>query len=393
MKKLARIAFVLSACALLADPLFAALAPVESRSSQGNSNRSQGSTISDPIPPTPVFTGTNQTVSASSGSASASTSARNSKNTHPPVASGSGYPMTSQDRAAHLTLSQIENLQREVSELRGLVETQDHTIKQLKKSQQDLYLDLERRLNQLQNAGQRATAATSTTKAATSSSNAATIGAQPAVKSAKPAGAPAVAGAKTAATGLKTAPGKSTVSVNANANAHTNASIHDNADDDVDELENSNDKVALSKSSQTTNSGNIALMGEKETYQNAYGFVRSKKYDEAIEGLQDYLNRFQKGEQAPHAHYWLGEVYMVQWHNDKSNHGLLEKATHEFINITREYPNHPKTADALLKLGLIEIDKGNPDKAQQYLSQVKSRYPGSAAARIAENRLQQLPAD
>ena len=81
---------------------------------------------------------------------------------------------------------------------------------------------------------------------------------------------------------------------------------------------------------------------------------------------------------------------MVQWQADKSNTALIDKASQEFKNITTKFPNHIKAQDAVLKLGLIEIDKGNVDAARYYLSEVKTRYPGTAAARIADTRLQQL---
>ena len=54
-----------------------------------------------------------------------------------------------EDRAALLSLKHLETLKQEISELRGLVETQAHEIQQLKKSQQDFYTDLDKRINQL----------------------------------------------------------------------------------------------------------------------------------------------------------------------------------------------------------------------------------------------------
>lgn len=400
-KKPATALLALAFCCAGANSALAALAPVESRSGSG-------ATSSQPAASQPIFSGTNK-VAAASPTRSGNQSATNS-----------GYPMTAEDRAAHLTFSQIENLQRELGELRGLVETQEHTIKQLKKSQQDLYLDLERRLNQLQNSGQKTTAAASISptavnaasktaakptatgnKANPASSAAGTTGGsasasgviQPAKPAAKtvsmkedPAGSTTGSSASTSGSSKATAAGVA-AKVSA-ANVDTVNVVAEDVDLESNVIESSS---AASINNSHVNKGK--LLGEQETYQNAYSFVRSKKYAEAVAGLQDYLRRFQKGEQAPQAHYWLGEVYMVQWQNDKNNLALLEKAANEFTSITNEYPNHPKTADALLKLGLIEINKGNQDNAAQYLSEVKSRYPGSAAARIAENRLQQLSAD
>lgn len=387
--------FTLNVYCFMTNPLSAALAPVESRNANsGASSGSNSGTTSQPISSPRVFSGTDRLAAgANSGSAtrsspetksnpqaansssSVSTSAHANSNSNPNANPRSSYPMTAQDRAAHLTLSQIENLQREVSELRGLVETQEHTIKQLKKSQQDLYLDLERRLNQLQNSGSATVTATAkantvatnsvsasntSNKAQSATSNGSQLsGSQKVVKTTK----------TTAAKGVSTvANGASTDKISA-----SDSSVSGNSLDKLDK--------------------SAKVSGDQEAYQQAYAFVRSKKYPEAISALQEYLVQYKNGVQAPQAHYWLGEVYMLQWQSDKNNQSLLEKAANEFNSITTEYPNHPKTADALLKLGLIEIDRGNPDSATQYLSLVKTRYPGSAAARVAENRLQQLAAD
>src|SRR5690349_5070315 len=70
----------------------------------------------------------------------------------PMVYSGESSARSSvtEDRAALLSLKHLESLKQEISELRGLIETQDHEIQQLKKSQQDFYTDLDKRINQAQ---------------------------------------------------------------------------------------------------------------------------------------------------------------------------------------------------------------------------------------------------
>ena len=86
----------------------------------------------------------------------------------------------------------------------------------------------------------------------------------------------------------------------------------------------------------------------------------------------------------------MGEVYMVEWQKDPQNKTLLDKASHAFSNIPSQFPGNSKVSDALLKLGIIENEKGNAAGARKYFTDVKNRYPGSAAARIAETRLKQL---
>jgi tol-pal system protein YbgF len=247
-------------------------------------------------------------------------------------AAASNGTTATEERTARLTLKQIEDLKQEISELRGLVEVQDHEIQQLKKSQQEFYLDLDKRLKQVRiedsNDKQK--------------NNVSAAGKVPAISK-----APAV----------------------------TPVTVPTEATD--------NEYVPVAPA--------VVAETEKESFGSAYTLVRTKRYAEAVRAFKEYLTKFPTGQHAPNAHYWLGEVYMSQWQaTHKTKKELLEKANQEFLNITSQFPTHQKVTDALLKLGLIEHEKGDLEAARQYLTEVKDRYPGSAAARIAETRLEQL---
>ena len=54
------------------------------------------------------------------------------------------------------------------------------------------------------------------------------------------------------------------------------------------------------------------------------------------------------------------------------------------------YPTHDKAAGGLLKLGLSQFGQGDAAKAEQTLAQVVTRFPGSDAARTAQDRLQSI---
>ena len=58
-----------------------------------------------------------------------------------------------QSRGLVEMLTRLEQLQQEVQRLRGEVEVQGHTLEQLKQRQRDLYLDVDRRLQQLESGG------------------------------------------------------------------------------------------------------------------------------------------------------------------------------------------------------------------------------------------------
>jgi len=212
--------------------------------------------------------------------------------------------------ASHITLKQIELLKQEISELRGLVEMQEHELRRVKKSQQDFYIDLDKRVDLL---------------------------------------------------------GKSLVSKDNLKAALPTPKTEEESDAASEKV----DPLALS---------------DKESFELAYSRVRSKEYVKAIVAFQSYLERFPQGEQVVNAHYWIGESYLARWQDD-SNTEFLNKARDSFLTITSHFPTHQKATDALLKMGLVEESKGDIEAAKRYLSEVKDRYPGSAAARVATAHL------
>jgi tol-pal system protein YbgF len=289
-----------------------------------------------------------------------------------------------EEHAARLTLKQIEELKQEISELRGLIEVQEHEIQQLKKSQQDFYLDLDKRLGQLQSEGPKAK------RKITVSAND-TVEIKEKISEVETLDASKVANAMGRAKGEPPQEGASQKSQDIHLEAVAPAAVK------VEEapairLQSSNTVVSdpLSQPTQASENVNLAPTVEKDLFESAYKMVRAKRYSEAVRAFRDYLTKFPTGEHAANAHYWLGEVYMSQWQTNKTKTELLDKANQEFLNITSKFPTHQKVTDALLKLGLIENEKGNLEAARQYLTEVKDRYPGTAAARIAETRLQQL---
>lgn len=92
-------------------------------------------------------------------------------NTNVGVASASGVEQPA------LLLNQLETLQREVMELRGLVEEQGNAIDRIQKENRDRYLDLDRRVSQLAAGQGTAASGTSQGKVAAEVVTPATLGA------------------------------------------------------------------------------------------------------------------------------------------------------------------------------------------------------------------------
>ena len=118
---------------------------------------------------------------------------------------------------------------------------------------------------------------------------------------------------------------------------------------------------------------------EKAAYKAAFGLIRERQYDASIEALLAFLTDFPQGLLVGNAHYWLGEVYMVQ--------GDASLAAQSFEYVIREFPDHRKIPDALYKAGVAYQNIGDIDKANQLLRRVLQEYPDSSAARLAHERV------
>jgi tol-pal system protein YbgF len=118
---------------------------------------------------------------------------------------------------------------------------------------------------------------------------------------------------------------------------------------------------------------------EKAAYKAAFALIRERQYDASIVALLAFVNDFQQGTLLGNAHYWLGEVYMVQ--------GDASLAAESFERVIGEFPEHRKIPDALYKAGVAYQNVGNVDKANQMLERVLQEYPDSSAARLAHERV------
>jgi len=144
--------------------------------------------------------------------------------------------------------------------------------------------------------------------------------------------------------------------------------------------------------SQTPQDGNEPALGqvivaqetydpevEKAAYNAAFALIRERQYDASIVALLAFVNDFQQGALLGNAHYWLGEVYMVQ--------GDASLAAETFEIVIGEFPEHRKIPDALYKAGVAYQNVGNTVKANQMLQRVLKEYPDSSAARLAHERV------
>ena len=117
-------------------------------------------------------------------------------------------------------------------------------------------------------------------------------------------------------------------------------------------------------------------------YKAAFGLTRKGRFEKALQRFQRFLTRYPSHPLADNALYWMAECHYAQ----KS---YLE-ALQLFQRVIQEYPDGNKVPDAMLKTGLCYGNLGEVDQAKRVLRQLAVIYPGSRAARIAEERERSL---
>jgi tol-pal system protein YbgF len=109
----------------------------------------------------------------------------------------------------------------------------------------------------------------------------------------------------------------------------------------------------------------------KGYYDLAYGYVLRRDYALAEDTFQLFLKKYPSDKLAPDAQYWLGESMFQRQ--------KYEPAASAFLDISTKNANHPKAAEALLRLGQSLAALNQKDMACATLAEVKRKYPRSPA--------------
>lgn len=231
-------------------------------------------------------------------------------------------------------LTQLQALQQEVMQLRGQMEEQAYQLEALRQQSLDRYVDLDKRLSQLQGV--------------------------PPSAAVPGAAAPAPAAP---ASGLAT-PGVVTPGAATPAPAAPSAQAPNGA------------------SAAPAPTG-AAKPDEQEAYRQAYAKVKAQQFAAAIQSFNAFLADYPNSSLVPNAYYWLGELHLVESPQN------LPGAEQAFNTLLKSYPLHNKAPDALYKLGRVEFQKGNKAKARELLQRVIDDYgsSGSSAPQLAKQFL------
>jgi tol-pal system protein YbgF len=245
--------------------------------------------------------------------------------------------------------TQVDQLQAETQALRGDVETLRHDTEGAGDRQRQLYLDVDRRLQSLEQGQGRL--------GLSGSQGQGGLGADAGAQSAGAFGGGSNAGQSSFGGGATTAGGATGAGGFGGGTASS-----------------------AGGGTQPNAAGN-----DQDVYQAALDLIQARRYTEAADAFDNFLAVFPQSPLADNAQYWLAETHYVQ----RDFTGALA----EFQKVIDQYPRSAKIPDALLKVGYCNYELKQFDQARAALQQVTREYPDTTAARLASQRLDRIVQD
>jgi tol-pal system protein YbgF len=251
--------------------------------------------------------------------------------------------------------SQIQAMQEEIQQLRGLVEQQANDIKRLKSQREEDYMDLDRRISALSKGG--ASTASHGNDELPLGDKKSSLAEKKSLKK-DPASSPS----------LSSEVAEEAV---ADAGVVSSAAVSLPAKKGRVLEEDVADSAASSSSAD-------ASADEFTVYSSALNLiVKSKDYDGGIAAMNKYLAQFPKGKYAPNALFWVGSAYQSQ--------NKPEKAIESYERMIKRYPKEVKSDEARLRLARVYYQRGDKEEARVVLDEIVEG--GGPQAKAAQDML------
>jgi tol-pal system protein YbgF len=236
----------------------------------------------------------------------------------------------------------LQQLQAEVRQLRGEIETQQYRLQKLEKEQLDRYRDMDRRLSSL------------------------------VLQQADPLAAPAPIAADPVSTNPvvaeATTPSVTPTASESSAPVSTSTALTQRVETAV-------------ASSPFEPEAPVApaepAVSDRVAYQQAFTLVRERKFDESVQAFEQFIQTYPTSDNLANAYYWIGEVKLAQQQ--------LDSAKVAFETVVSQFVGHRKRPDALYKLGVVMDRLGDAAAQQSSFKQLLNEYPKSSAAGLARN--------
>ena len=119
-----------------------------------------------------------------------------------------------------------------------------------------------------------------------------------------------------------------------------------------------------------------------DAYRSAFLLLKQRRHDESISAFENFLATYPKSKYSANAQYWLAEANYVTKRYDR--------ALEEFNVVIDRYPTSSKVPDARLKIGYTQYELEQYDDARVTLTRLRSQFPNSTVAGLAQERLERL---
>lgn len=226
---------------------------------------------------------------------------------------------------------QVQQLQEEIRDLRGMLEGQQDAVDRTQKDLKNRYTDLDQRIEALSQTNQETPATDAATPTDTPT--------ETPTDSTPEAPAPVIAAPVVKPTPVTPAPSNP---------LSTTVSNPDNPPD-------------------------------RQAYIGAYDVYKQNGAAKAIAPMQQYITNYPNSVFVPNAYYWLGEFYLA------SNPVSFDKAKQHFSIVVNKYPKSAKAASALYRLATItkEVDQ-RPQDALALMKKLMRDYPNTQESAYAQ---------
>lgn len=119
-----------------------------------------------------------------------------------------------------------------------------------------------------------------------------------------------------------------------------------------------------------------------DAYRNAFLLLKQRRHDESIAAFENFLATYPNSKYSANAQYWLAEANYVTKRYDR--------ALEEFNTVINRYPTSSKVPDARLKIGYTQYELEQYDDSRVTLTRLRSQFPNSTVAGLAQERLERL---
>lgn len=240
---------------------------------------------------------------------------------------------------------QINELQRNSSQLTGQLEQFDFRIRKIEERLERLVADIDFRLGQLEGGA--------------------------AVSGGATGASPLAAGQANTATPT----GNAVSSGDLGGGAGTGEPLNDRGTKlfGVIESEGQPPKIpsgAAATAGAQTQSAALSGGTPEEQYREAFGLLRKQDFPAAEKALSSFVSAHPNDPLAGNAQYWLGETYYVR--------GEFENAAIAFTEGFQTYPDSTKAPDNLLKLGMSLANLGKNEDACTAFSHLIDNFPNAS---------------